>query len=67
MAARNVPSPLSLRSKKKPMGGCVSVSPEEKEARDRNAVIERELRAAKNEYENTIKILLLGKYIYICI
>ena len=43
------------------MGNCVSASPEEREAKQKSAIIDRELRAAAKEYENTIKILLLGE------
>ena len=43
------------------MGGCVSVTPEEREAKQRSAIIDREIRQAAKDYENTIKILLLGK------
>ena len=42
------------------MGGCVSVTPEEQAARQRAAAIDRQLRVDQKEYENTIKILLLG-------
>ena len=42
--------------------GCVNVTPEgEREAKQRSAQIDRELRQSAKEYENTIKILLLGK------
>lgn len=43
------------------MGGCVSTPADEREAKMRSSVIDKELRAAAREYENTIKILLLGK------
>lgn len=43
------------------MGGCVSATPEEREAKLRSAAIDRQLRTDLREYENTIKILLLGK------
>lgn len=43
------------------MGNCVTASPEEREAKQKSAIIDRELRAAAKEYENTIKILLLGE------
>ena len=43
------------------MGGCVSVDPDEREAKQRSAAIERQLRSDAREYENTIKILLLGE------
>jgi hypothetical protein len=42
------------------MGGCVSATPEEREAKTRSSVIERQLRRDARDYENTIKILLLG-------
>jgi len=42
------------------MGGCVSATPEEREAKLRSAAIDRQLRTDLREYENTIKILLLG-------
>lgn len=42
------------------MGGCMSVPPEEREAKQRSAAIDRQLRNDQREYENTIKILLLG-------
>ena len=42
--------------------GCVNVTPEgEKEARDRSNLIDKQLRQSAKEYENTIKILLLGE------
>lgn len=43
------------------MGGCASTTIEEREAKSRSAGIDKELRVAAREYENTIKILLLGK------
>lgn len=43
------------------MGNCVAVNPEELEQKQRSAAIERQLRADQKEYENTIKILLLGE------
>ena len=43
------------------MGGCVSVTPEEREAKLRSQKIDRDIRVAARDYENTIKILLLGK------
>lgn len=43
------------------MGGSCSVPAEEREAKQKNAEIERELRKAAKEYENTVKILLLGE------
>lgn len=47
------------------MGGCFSgTTPEEREAKQRSAIIDRELRVAAKDYENTIKILLLGKYLF---
>ena len=39
------------------MGGCVSQTPEEREAKSRSLAIDRNLR---QEFQNTIKILLLG-------
>lgn len=39
----------------------MSVTPEEREAKQRSAIIDREIRQAAKDYENTIKILLLGK------
>lgn len=44
------------------MGNCVgAASPEERDARSRSSAIDRQLRQDQREYENTIKILLLGK------
>ena len=44
------------------MGNCVgAASPEDREAKSRSSAIDRQLREDKKEYENTIKILLLGK------
>ena len=42
------------------MGGCVSQTPEEREAKSRSSAIDRDLRQDAKEFENTIKILLLG-------
>lgn len=42
------------------MGGCVSQTPEEREAKSRSSAIDRGLRHDAKEFENTIKILLLG-------
>jgi len=42
------------------MGGCVSQTPEEREAKSRSSAIDRDLRHDAKEFENTIKILLLG-------
>lgn len=42
------------------MGGSCSVPAEEREAKQKSAEIEKELRKAAKEYENTVKILLLG-------
>ena len=42
------------------MGECLS-TPEERQAKLRSAAIDRELRAALKEYENTVKILVLGR------
>ena len=36
-------------------------TPEEREAKQRSAAIDRQLRSDLKEYENTIKILLLGR------
>ena len=44
------------------MGGCVSMTPEEREQKERNDDINRKLRTDLKEYENTIKILLLGQF-----
>ena len=41
----------------------MSVSAEEREQKQRNTEIERDLRKAAKEYENTVKILLLGKWV----
>lgn len=44
------------------MGNCVGAgSPEDREAKSRSSAIDRQLREDRKEYENTIKILLLGK------
>lgn len=43
------------------MGGCVSTTPEEREAKTRSSAIDRQLRHDARDYENTIKILLLGE------
>ena len=40
--------------------GCVNSTQDEKEAKQRSAAIDRQLRQSAKEYENTIKILLLG-------
>lgn len=40
----------------------MSVTPEEREAKQRSAAIDRQLRSDLKEYENTIKILLLGRW-----
>lgn len=40
--------------------GCVNSTPEEREAKARSAIIDKELRQAQKDFENTIKILLLG-------
>ncbi len=43
--------------------GCVNVTPEgEKEARDKSNQIDKLIRQSAKDYENTIKILLLGKW-----
>ena len=39
----------------------MSTTPEEREAKQRSDAIDRRLRSDAKEYENTIKILLLGK------
>ena len=44
------------------MGNCVGANtPEERDAKSRSSAIDRQLRQDQKEYENTIKILLLGK------
>ncbi len=43
------------------MGGCVSVTPEERDAQRKSSAIDRQLRTDAKDFENTIKILLLGK------
>lgn len=44
------------------MGNCVGAgTPEERDAKSRSSAIDRQLRQDQKEYENTIKILLLGK------
>ena len=45
------------------MGGCVSATPEERDARSRSSAIDRQLRHDAKDYENTIKILLLGELV----
>ena len=40
--------------------GCVNSTQDEKEAKQRSAAIDRQLRQSAKEYDNTIKILLLG-------
>lgn len=43
------------------MGNCIAGgNPEDREARSRSTAIDRQLREDRKEYENTIKILLLG-------
>lgn len=43
------------------MGGCIgATTPEEREAKSRSSAIDRNLRQDAKEFENTIKILLLG-------
>lgn len=44
------------------MGGCVSATPEERDAKAKSSAIDRQLRADAKDYENTIKILLLGEF-----
>ena len=47
------------------MGNCVGAgSPEDREAKSRSSAIDRQLREDRKEYENTIKILLLGKSVF---
>ena len=43
------------------MGNCVSAPAEDREAKLRSAMIDKELRSAARDYGNTIKILLLGE------
>ena len=44
------------------MGNCVGGgTPEERDAKSRSSAIDRQLRHDQKDYENTIKILLLGK------
>lgn len=43
------------------MGGCVSLSPEEAEQKRQSESIDKRLRSDLKEFENTIKILLLGE------
>lgn len=46
------------------MGGCISATtPEEREAKSRSSAIDRNLRQDAKEFENTIKILLLGNVV----
>ena len=47
------------------MGGCVSLSPEEQQQKNRSVAIDRQLRSDLKEFENTIKILLLGMQVKI--
>ena len=42
------------------MGECLS-TPEERQAKLQSAAIDRQLRADSKEYENTVKILVLGR------
>ncbi len=43
------------------MGSCLSSNtPEEREQKMKSSAIERQLRMDQKDYENTIKILLLG-------
>ena len=47
------------------MGNCVGAgNPEDREAKSRSSAIDRQLREDRKEYENTIKILLLGKSVF---
>lgn len=52
------------------MGGCVSQTPEERDALRKSSAIDRQLRMDSKDFENTIKILLLGKPmpagVYLC-
>ncbi len=41
--------------------GCVNSTPEEREAQRKSSAIDRQLRTDAKDFENTIKILLLGK------
>lgn len=46
------------------MGGCIgATTPEEREAKSRSSAIDRNLRQDAKEFENTIKILLLGNLV----
>ena len=44
----------------------MSATPEERDAKQRSAAIDRQLRSDLKEYENTIKILLLGRLCLNC-
>lgn len=47
------------------MGNCIAGgNPEDREARSRSTAIDRQLREDRKEYENTIKILLLGESVF---
>lgn len=41
----------------------MSVSPEEREQKQKSSAIDRQLRVDLKDYENTIKILLLGQLV----
>ena len=44
------------------MGNCVAeTTPEEREARQRSRDIERQIKMERRDFDNTLKILLLGK------
>lgn len=45
------------------MGGCVSLSPEEQEQKRASEAIDRRIRVELKDFENTIKILLLGWFL----
>ena len=48
------------------MGGCLSnVPPEQAEQKRASDAIDRKLRVDLKDYENTIKILLLGSFFFI--
>ena len=52
-----------FEGKKREMGGCLSnVPPEEAEQKRKSDAIDRKLRVDLKDYENTIKILLLGQF-----
>jgi hypothetical protein len=49
------------------MGNCVGGggNPEDREARSRSSAIDRQIREDRKDFENTIKILLLGKSVFL--